>query len=198
MAIISTCAKLFSGFDASCDSPVRQYFQQAVLINKSDIETLTITKTDTQTSPPTCQYFVEFSLKVDTTGYVFQGSEAGSNFFGSFDKTRSDLGFPQYVHNVQVLATGISEQIKCIVDSLDKGSFIAALQLKDGTVEIYGAENGLSTGDYSNNIQEGGGGAPILLSSLENSPENNLPLVYKSASPGGEGADFDSAFSNPS
>ena len=196
MAIVSTCAKLFSGFDASCDSPVRQYFQQAVLINKADIETLEITKIDEGTDPPTCNYNVQFGLKAGTTGYRFQGPEAGSNFFGSFDKSRSDLGFSQYIHNVQVLVTGISEQIKCIVDSLDKGSFIAALQLKDGTVEIYGAENGLSTGDYTYNIQEGGGGAPILLSSLEIAPENNLPLVYKSSTPDGEGADFDSAFAN--
>ena len=38
---------------------------------------------------------------------------------------------------------------------IDKGSFVVALQAKDGTVEIYGMVNGLTTGDYEYNIQGG-------------------------------------------
>lgn len=192
MAVQSICAKLVNGHDVTCIEPVRKYYQQAVIINKADINTYTVTKPDA--SVPSCDYKVNLTLKSGTTGYLFQGPEAGSNFYGSFDKSRSDLGFAQYKHNVQVLITGVSQDVKCILDSFDKGEFVVALQLKDGTVEFYGLVNGLTTGDYTYNVQEGGGGTPIMLSSDENAPEALLPLVYESAIPGSETADFDSLF----
>ena len=195
MAVQSICAKLIAGLDVSCEAPTRKYFQQAVIINKSDIETVTINKPDPVTGD--CAYTVEFVLKTETTGFRFIGPEAGSSFFGSFDKSRNDLGYAQYIHAPQILVTGVDEATKCILDALDKGSFVVAMQLKDGTVEIYGMVNGLTTGDYTYNIQEGGGGTPVILSSLEDAPESSLPLVYVSAVPGEETADFDSAFANP-
>jgi hypothetical protein len=196
MAIQSICATLFAGFDSSCDSPVRKYYQQAVVINKSDIETFTITP-PTKTATPECFYTVAFTLKTGKTGYWFAGPEAGSSFLGFYDKSRSDLGHPQYIHSAQILITGVDEASKCVLDSLDKGSFVAAYQLKDGTVEIFGIQQGLTTGDYTYNIQEGGGGTPIVLASLEDAPETYLPLVYEAAVPGQETADFDSLFANP-
>lgn len=192
MAIQSICAKLINGLDVSCIAPTRKYYQQAVLINKSDIDSYTISLPDPETGD--CDYNVTFELKPGSTGYRFIGPEAGSNYFGSVDKSRSDLGFSQYIHNAQVLVTGIDESTKCILGALDKGSFIVALQLKDGTVEIYGMVNGLTTGDYTYDVQEGGGGTPILLSSLEDAPENSLPLIYVSSMPGQENDDFDDAF----
>ena len=192
MAIQSICAKLIGGLDLSCVAPTRKYYQQAVLINKSDIDNYDISLPDPTTGA--CDYNVTFDLKAGTSGYHFIGPEAGSNYFGSVDKSRSDIGFAQYIHNAQILVTGVDEAVKCILAALDKGSFIVALQLKDGTVEIYGMVNGLTTGDYTYNIQEGGGGTPILLSSLEDAPENSLPLVYVSSVPGQENEDFDDAF----
>lgn len=196
MAVQSICAKLFNSYDGSCIAPARKYYQQAVLINKTDIDTSTITLPDPETE--TCDYSVTFALKAGKTGYPIIGAEAGSSFYGSFDKSRSDLGYPQYIHNAGLLITGVTEEAKCILDSLDKGSFVVALQLKDGTVEIYGFVNGLTTGDYSYNVQDGGGGTQIILSSLEDAPEGNLPLVYVSAVPGQENEDFDDAFAQAS
>lgn len=192
MAVTSVCALLVGGHDITCVAPVRKYYQQAAIINKSHIEEYTVTKPDEDSTE--CNYKVAFTLKTGTTGFLFRGPEAGSNYFGSFDKSRSDLGFAQYKHNVQVLITGVSEEVKCILDSFDKGSYVVALQLKDGTVEIYGLVNGLTTGDYTYNIQEGGGGTPIMLSSDDNSPEGSLPLIYESTVPGSEGTDFDDLF----
>ena len=192
MAIQSLCAKLFNGLDVSCDAPVRKYYQQAVIINKSDINDYTITLPNPETEE--CNYKVAFDLKPGTTGYRILGAEAGSTFYGSTDKSRGDLGYAQYIHKVGILVAGVTEEVKCILDSLDKGSFVVALQLKDGTVEIYGFVCGLTTGDYSYNIQEGGGGTQIILSSSEDAPESNLPLIYESAVPGQENEDFDDAF----
>lgn len=192
MAITSLCAKLNNDHDATCIAPVRKYFQQAVLINKTDIDTMTITPPTTGT----CAYNVAFALKTGTKGWKMIGPEAGSNYHGGFDKSRSEIGYAQYSHNTQLLVAGNSEATKCIIDSLDKGSFVVALQLTDGTVEIFGAVNGLTTGDYTYNLQENGGGVPIILASIDNSPEPYLPLIYKSAIANQEGIDFDAAFDN--
>lgn len=194
MATASICAKLKNGQDASCVAPVRRYYQQAVVINKDDIDTFTV---NVPTSlDPDCVYTAEFSLKEGTTGYKFIGSENGSAYKGYFDKTLSDLGYAQYTHNAQILVVGADEATKCILDSLGKGNYVVAFQFADGTVEIYGLEYGLTAGDYTYDPQEGGGGTPIILSSRETAPERYVPFVYKSAIPGGETADFDSAFAN--
>lgn len=194
MAITSICGTLKNGQDASCEAPVRRFYQQAVLINKSDIDTFTITTPTAE--DPTCSYTVEFSLKTGTTGFRFTGPESGSSYKGYFDKSTSDLGFPQYKHNAQILIVGSTEEAKCILDALSKGKYIAVYQFTDGTVEVYGFQNGLTTGDFTYDVQEGGGGTAVVLSSLDIAPENLVPLVYKSAIPGGEDADFDSNFDN--
>ena len=195
MAIESICAKLTTGFDASCEAPARKFHQQAILINKDDIDPASVTVT--KPAAGVCNYNIQFALKPGTTGYAFLGPAAGNTFRGSHSKTRSDLGFPQYVHNAQLLIVGVSEASKCILDGLDKGNFVVAMQLTDGTVEIYGFTNGLTTGDYDYNIADGGGGTPVILSSLEDSPENDLPFVYAPAAGGDANADFGALFANP-
>lgn len=196
MAIQSICGTLKAGQDLSCITPARRYFQQAVIINKSDIDTYTITAPN-GVAPDSCEYQVEFTLKDGKTGYRLMGSENGSTYRGYFDKSIAEtLGQPQYIHNVQILIAGVDRATKCILDALDKGSYVVALQFSDNTVEIYGIQNGLTTGDYTYDVQEGGGGTAIVLSSRENAPEGYLPLVYKSATPDGEVADFDSEFAN--
>lgn len=198
MARTSLCAKLMTGQDTVCVPPKRRYFQQAVIINKDDIdpESVVITTTDYDSETPTCAYNVSFELKEGATGYFFQGPETGSNFFGTFDKSQSDLGFTQYTHNASILIVGATEQAKCILDSLSKGLFVVALQFTDGTVEIYGMQNGLVAADYTYDVQGGGGGTAIVLSSPETAPEFYVPLIYVSQTPGQESEDFDSAFSN--
>lgn len=198
MALASVCGVLLDGQDQSCTPPKRRYYQQVVVINKSDIDPASVVKslTDYESPSPVCEYGVSFSLKEGKTGHRFSGIEAGSSYFGTFDKTRSDFGYPQYIHNANLLVVGADAASKCVLSALDKGSYVVAYQFADGTVEIYGFDNGLATGDYSYDIQGGGGGSAVILSSLENAPENDLPYVYISAVPGQEGADFDSNFAN--
>ncbi len=198
MARTSLCAKLMTGQDTVCVPPKRRYFQQAVIINRDDIDSdsVEITTTDYDADTPTCSYNVKFELESGKTGYFFQGPETGSNFFGSFDKSQSDLGFVQYTHNASILIVGATEAAKCILDSLSKGSFVVAFQFTDGTVEIYGMQNGLVAADYTYDVQGGGGGTAIVLSSPETAPEFYVPLIYVSQNTGQESEDFDSAFSN--
>ena len=198
MALIPNCARLLTGQNSACKPIARKYYQQAVVINKGDIDpsSVIITKTDYDTENPTCAYNVQFSLKTGESGHFFIGPETGTSFFGSFDKSLSDLGHTQYIHNGSMLVVGSDEEAMCALDSLSKGLFVVAYQFTDGTVVIYGLENGLTAQDFTYDPQAGGGGQAIVLSSLESSPEGGLPLIYKSAVPGNEAADFDSAFAN--
>lgn len=196
MAIASICGTLKNGQDASCVAPARRFYQQAVIINKSDIDPESVILSVPTAETPDCLYNVQFSLKEGKTGLRFTGPESGSSYKGYFDKSLSDLGFAQYIHNAQILVVGSTEEAKCILDSLSKGKYVVVYQFTDGTVEVYGFENGLTTGDFTYDVQEGGGGTAIILSSLETAPENYVPLVYKSLIPGGETADFDSNFDN--
>ena len=121
MATPSTCAQLAAGYDASCTPPARKFYQQAVLINMADIDPATVTITAT---PGSSDYKVAFVLKSGTTGYKFIGPETGGIFKGTHDKSRSDLGYPQYIHNAQVLISGITQAAKAILGSLDKSTFV--------------------------------------------------------------------------
>lgn len=195
MAVASICGNLKNGQDASCIVPVRKYYQQAVVINLADINPTTLVITT-----PTallCNYNVRFRLKAGKTGYRFSGTENGSTYKGYFDKSVSDLGFVQYKHNAQLLVVGASEASKCILDSLSKGNYAVAFQFLDGVVEIYGIQNGMVAGDFTYDVQEGGGGTPIVLSSRDNAPEGLVPLIYKSIVVNQENEDFDSAFLQP-
>lgn len=199
MALPSICAKLFADQDLSCAKPTRKYFQQIVAINKSDIDpaTIEITKTDSTIAEPVCAYNVSFELFEGKTGFMIKLPENGASVFGTFDKSRSDFGQNQYIHNVNIFIVGADEAAKCNLEALDEGNYVIALQLMDGTVEIFGMDYGLSTADYSYDLQTNGGGSAIVLSSNETTPEGNLPLVYKSADAGDANADFNSKFANP-
>src|SRR5690606_30939829 len=192
-AITSVCGSLRNGQDASCVTPPRRYYQQAVLINRGDILEYEI-NTPTAENPE-CVYNVGFTLKPGTTGYLFAGSENGSIYKGYFAKSTSPLGQPQYAHTVDMLVVGADEEAKCVLDAVSKGSYVVALQIGD-IIEIFGMESGLAAGDFTYDLTEGGGGAQITLSSLEVAPEGRVPLVYVSENPGSEIADFDSLFAN--
>lgn len=197
MAIENICARLLKDIDASCTAPARRYWQQAVLINKSDIDDSTLGLTDYDTPDPTCSYNVSFTLKCETKGIRITGIETGESFRGWYSKTRDANGYPTYNHQVSLFISGTSEEVKCVLDALSKGTYVVALQTKSGVVEIFGWENGISTGDYDYDIQTNGGGSVITLQSLDVAPENYLPLIYKAAPDGDPIADFDSAFAGP-
>jgi len=96
---------------------------------------------------------------------------------------------PQYSHVVNILLAGISEASKCILKQLDLSDYFAALQHHNGLVEIFGFEYGLTTSDYSYNIQSGNGGGVITLRSMSEALEDEPPFIY-----GGSQTDFDNDF----
>ena len=195
MANTSICAELTNGLDLSCvRSLPKKYYQEAVIINFNDIDRTVSTLGNFAAA---CDYTVQMVLKAGKSGVQVKLPDNGSAIKGFFAKSKTDNGFVQYLHQVQILVAGASKEIKCILDKLDRGRYVIAVQLSDGTVEVYGYENGLSTGDYTYDIQEGGGGSLIILQSDENAQEGTLPLVYKSNPVGAEDADFNEQFAQP-
>ena len=193
MANTAICAELDGVVDLSCiRNLVKKYFQEIVIINFNDIDR---TASVINQAGALCDYSVSMVLKAGKKGVMLKLPENGNTIRGSYAKSTSDLGFIQYLQTVQILIAGVTKEIKCILDKLDRGRYVVAAQLADGTVEIYGYENGLTTGDYTFDLVEGGGGAKIPLQSKDTEQETLLPMVYKSAVPGSENADFNEQFS---
>lgn len=193
MANTAICAELAGEVDLSCiRTLVKKYFQEIVIINFNDIDR---TASAINQAGALCDYSVSMVLKAGKKGVMLKLPENGNTIRGSYAKSTSDLGFVQYLQTVQILIAGVTKEIKCILDKLDRGRYVVAAQLADGTVEIYGYENGLTTGDYTFDLVEGGGGAKIPLQSKDAEQESLLPLIYKPAVPGSENADFNEQFS---
>lgn len=193
MANNSICSELTGNMDFSCTRNFpKKYYQEAVFINLNDIDKAASTVGNMQGS--TCDYTVQMILKSMKKGTQIKLPETGNAIKGFYGKSKTDNGFVQYLHQVQFLMIGASSDTKCKMDKLDHGRYVVALQLTDGTVEIYGWENGLTTADYTYDIQEGGGGSLIVLQSDENAQESMIPLVYKPAAAGDANADFNEQF----
>lgn len=189
------CAELTEGFNLACTRGlVKRYKQEAVIINKNDIDTTTSVVGNT--AGASCEYTAQMVLKQSKKGVLVKLPETGNSIKGFVAKSKTEQGFVEYLHQVQILVAGVDKETKCKLDKLDNGRYVVALQLADGTVEIYGWQYGLTTGDYTFDIVEGGGGTLITLQSDEGSKESMLPLVYKPQSSGNASTDFDSLFEN--
>lgn len=193
MANTAICAEITGEIDLSCLRNIpKKYFQEVVIINKSDID---YTASVLGNLEATCDYTVQMVLKEGKKGVMFKIPETSGSIFGTAAKTTTDVtGLPQYLHLVQILAIGVGSQIKCLLDKLGRGKFVVAAQLADGTVEIYGWENGLSTGDFTIDMAGGGGASVVPLQSKDTEQESMLPLIYKPQTGGDANADFNEQF----
>lgn len=195
MATATICAELQEGYDLSCvRNFAKGYHQEAVFINFNDVDRTN--STVGTIAGASCDYTIQALLKATKSGIRIKLPYNGSTLKGWYDKRTSDKGITEYLHKVQILAMGVEATTKCKIDKLDHGLFIVAIQAKDGTIEWYGWENGLVTGDYTYDITDGGGGGIIPLQSKDTQAESMLPLVYKPQTAGNAIADFDSLFEN--
>lgn len=185
------CEKLTNGQDSTCNLESVRYYQQAVIINRSDINQKTI-----QTSYKNieglnfCRHKVFFDLFLNKKGFKFQITENANSIFGTFSKTTKD-GIVQYSHSVNVPVFGNNESLKCLLKQLDKGDFFIALQTNNGIVEVFGFEFGLSSSDYTYDPHNKGGGEILIFKSLSDALEDEPPFIY-----GGNSNDFNIDFLN--
>jgi len=178
-----SCVNLIKGFDIGCEALFRKYYQNVVLINRSDVDQFRIIATNSQ-------HRIQFNLLAGKTGYLFTGNENVGLLNAKFNK-REEKGVPFYTHNVDVVVAGTSENIKTLLKQIDNSNYFAAIQFKNGDVEIYGFENGLTSGSYEYAAQSSLGGAVITMSSKFD--EYEPPYLYHSNS---ITDDFDGLFAN--
>lgn len=189
---MGVCEKLRTGLDMSCGNYSKKYYQQAVLVNRSDVQNKLILLSTTDISDNyTCRHRVLFDLLPDKTGFRFTLGENATSIYGTADKTILE-GIPQYSHSVNIVILGVDEATKCLLTQLDSADYFVALQFYDGTVEIFGFEYGMTTSDWIYDPQNTGGSV-IKLTSLEDSLEDSLPFVYYSDNPT---LDFDNNFAD--
>lgn len=188
---MGSCIKLRNGQDSTCTSYAKRFFQQAVLINKSDVEEhVILSPYNTIDGDYVCRYRIAFKLYEEKKGIRINASENGNSIFGMFSKSLNE-NIPQYKHSVQIPLFGISEETRCILEQLDNAEYFAALQYYDGTVLIFGFNYGLTTEDYEYDPANNGGGGLITLSSPID--EDDMPYVYFNAT-ATEGEDFNNLF----
>lgn len=186
-----SCEKLRNGLNLSCGNIVKNYYQQAVLINREDVLNKQIlTSTVSIEDVYECRYKVIFNLKPDLSGFLFSTTENSSTIFGVVEKSVVN-GIPQYKHSVTINILGVSQTVKCTLKQLDYADYFVALQLYDGTVEIFGFEFGMVTDNYTFDPQNSGGGSVIKLISQSDALEDELPFIYE-----GDSSDFDNLFTN--
>lgn len=186
-----SCIKLIQGQDSVCKTYAKKYFQQAVFINKADVEEhLILLPATTIEGEYQCRYRIAFNLFEGKKGFRFTASENANNIFGTFSKTTVE-NIPQYKHSIQIPIFGVSEENRCIFDQLDNGDYFGVLQYYDGTVEVFGFNYGLTTPDYEYNPANNGGGGLIMLESVVD--EDDMPYIYFNGT-GTEGEDFDNSF----
>lgn len=173
------CKKLINGHDVRCINVDRKYYQQIVLVNIDDVNQVAYDLSENNHS-------ISFNLNNGATGYKYIGSDLTSLYSASYSKTVRK-GQPLYNHTLNLPIIGASVQTKLILKNLDLSNYFGVIQFKDGTIEVYGFENGLKTSDYTFEVQNGLGGTGIsLISKFE---EENIPYVYS-----GSSSDFDNNF----
>jgi len=121
---------------------------------------------------------------------VFRAFETGQLLGASFSKSK-DGGLPVYNHKCELPVVGTSQSVKILLKQLDTSDVFAAIQCRNGDIEIYGFDNGLESSDYSYNIQSGFGGSVVEMKSIE--AEYQPPYLYYSAQ-NNETEDFDNLF----
>ncbi len=175
---MSVCVKLMKGFDLECEgAEYRKYYQNAVLINRSDVENFTI-NSGIETNN------IIFNLLATKTGYLFRSTENSSSIKLEFSKSEKK-GIVYYDHKMDLPIIGVTENSKTILKQLDMSDYFGAIQFKDGTIEIVGFNYGLKTSNYTYDP------AGTVISLESKYSEYDPPYVY-----GGDASDFDNLFAD--
>lgn len=176
------CSELLQGLDLTClNERWNKYYQNVILINKDDVLESYVTSSNTENH-------IIFNLKENVHGFLFHTPELGNAISAEFSMDIED-NIPLYTHEVTFPVVGVKENIKSLIKQLDKGFFFAAVQYKDGTVEIYGFNYGLKNTGYTYEPQSDLGGSSMTLESIYE--EYDPPYVYA-----GSEDDFNNLFEN--
>lgn len=177
------CETLTQDIDNQCASPARKFDQKVVILNYEDLYNYKEHTTG-------IDHNVEVVLPVAyNSGNHILSNYNGNNIKGGFTMTR-DEGIPRYKHSVSFPIIGVDDKPMSALRQIDTGKYVVFLRFGDGTIKVYGIENGLKSIGYSYEPQSNTGGGIITLESEYHEPYQ--PLVYS-----GDPRNFDKDFNNP-
>jgi len=177
------CERLTRNIDNRCGSPARKFEQRLVLIPYDDILSYVI---DTSNDNHSAEFYL---LPTYSGGHHIVSNANGDNISASFNMSR-DENIPRYTHTVNFPIIGIEGKVMNALRKIDATKYVAVLRFGDGTIKIYGLENGLKSTGYSYTPQSRSGGGRISLKS--DFTESFQPFEYS-----GDKGNFDNDFNNP-
>jgi len=177
------CEKLSRNIDNQCASPARKWEQRVALIPYDDITNYTL---DASGDNHSADIFLNLNYN---GGHHIVTSANASSINASFTMSR-DENIPRYSHSVTFPIIGVDNLQMSSLRQIDATKYVAFVRFSDGTIKIFGLENGLKSTGYSYTPQSSSGGGSITLKS--DYTEAFQPLVYS-----GNPSNFDNDFNNP-
>ena len=173
------CGKVLADQLIDCNSSIIKGIEQAViLINRCDIETYTVDKTDT-THKATL-----ITTKAASTGYLIQGINGKSLFYGAHSINSNDDAPDDFTHTIGLRGYNLTEENLIYIRSLGRGADVVAITLDktastdEDKYKVYGLENGLRVGEYAQQTNENRGSFIYTLTSKDPDFETDPPLVW--------------------
>lgn len=171
------CGKIVADQLIDCDSEfVKGIEQQVLIINRCDIESFTVDKTEA-THKATA-----ITLKSGSTGYIIQGLSNKSLFYGAHSIVSNDDTPDSFLHTIGLRGYNLTEENLIYIRNLGKGADLVAITLDkaqgDDKYKVYGLQSGLKVGEYSQNTNESSGAFIYTLTSKEPDTESDPPLVW--------------------
>ncbi|TSE05254.1 hypothetical protein [Aquimarina algiphila] len=176
------CGKIVAEQVIDCNSIIVKGIEQAVLlINRCDIDNYSVVKSDTEHKA------TAINLKPGTTGYLIKGLNGKSLFNASHSINVNDDAPDDWNHTVALRGWNLTEANLVYIRNLGRGADLVAITL-DKTAsddlnkyKVYGLENGLKIGEYSQNTGENKGAFIYTLASKAPDFETDPPVVWLEA-----------------
>lgn len=189
------CEDLINGYSVGCTNDQRLFIQKLVLINKSSVLDYLVKKTSVGIDNAfNCNHNIVFRLKEGERGKLISQIHNARNVFGSHERSE-DSNVSEWTHSVSFIVQGYNENLICFLNNLNTAHYFAAAMLTDGTVIIYGFDNGLRPNNYSIDLQGNNGVTSVKLETAKSEEEQEQPYIYNSLASTPEN-DFNNLFAD--
>lgn len=176
------CGKVLTDQLIDCNTAfIKGIEQQILLINRCDIDTIVVDKTDTTHKA------TNITLKSGSQGYLIQGLNGKTLFYHGHTINANDDGPDDVTHEIGMRGYNMSEANLIYIRSLVRGADLVAITLdkvagaSDDKYKVHGLEQGLKVNEYSFKSNENKAAFIYTLTSRGEDQESVPPLVWLEA-----------------
>lgn len=188
------CEDILNGYNSGCENNQRRFVQKIVLLNKSDILEYKILKSRLDINGGlNIDHSIYFRLKDGKKGISVTNIHNGYNVNGTWDFSENDYS-QNYTHSIKFITTGYNDSLAYFLSVINTALYFATLCMSDGTVLVFGFDNGLHSSSYKVDLQGANGVTQITLQTGKNEEEYNAPFIYQSGNIAQN--DFDNLFAD--